>query len=198
MMCVPETVKPNSPQAVPPADTWVATYGDMLFGYVHLRLRHRAVAEDLVQETFLAALKQLSNFSGQASFSTWLVGILKHKLIDYLRAQGRQMPVDMEDDPAIDAMFGRMEHWRRRAAPHPWRQQPQALVEQAEVQQALKLCIQALPQRYQQAFIMRVIDDIDTEEICKILRLNSNNLYAILHRARLRLRACLQEKGIGD
>ncbi|MDA8377667.1 MAG: sigma-70 family RNA polymerase sigma factor [Planctomycetia bacterium] len=188
----------NQPSIIPEPNTWVSAYGDLLFRYAQLRVRDVQTAEELVQETFLAALQGLNNFSRQSNFGTWLVGILKHKLIDHLRRQARETPLDLEPDTAIDAMFNPIEHWRQSALPRSWRQSPEMMAQQTEAQQALKLCIESLPERYRQAFIMRVMDESDTADICKNLGLTPNNLYMVLHRARLRLRACLEDKGIGD
>ena len=187
----------NNDHSPPTAGTWVDTYGDTLFRYVRLRVRDDATAEELVQETFLAALQGLKNFSGQSSFGTWLVGILKHKLIDHLRRQGREKSAEMDDDSAVNGMFNSFEHWTSMATPHAWRSSPEELAQQADTQRALRLCMEALPGRYREVFVMRVMDGVGTDEMCKILQLNRNNLYMMLHRARLRLRACLESKGIG-
>ncbi|MGC8559832.1 MAG: sigma-70 family RNA polymerase sigma factor [Phycisphaerae bacterium] len=187
----------NNERSVPATETWVANYGDMLFRYVRLRVRDDATAEELVQETFLAALQGLKNFSGQSSFGTWLVGILKHKLIDHLRRQVRETPAAMDDDGAVSGMFNSFGHWTSMATPHAWKSSPEELAQQADTQRALKTCMEALPRRYREVFVMRVMDGVETEEMCKILELNPNNLYMMLHRARLRLRACLESKGIG-
>ena len=194
---MPESSPQNNDRTPPATETWVANYGDMLFRYVRLRVRDDTTAEELVQETFLAALQGLKNFSGQSSFGTWLVGILKHKLIDHLRRQVREKPAAMDDDGAVNGMFNPFGHWTSTAKPHAWRSSPEELAQQADTQRALQLCMEALPGRYREVFVMRVMDEIETDEICKILQLNPNNLYMMLHRARLRLRACLESKGIG-
>ena len=194
---MPEFSPENNDRSPPATETWVANYGDMLFRYVRLRVRDDATAEELVQETFLAALQGLKNFSGQSSFGTWLVGILKHKLIDRLRRQGREKSAEMDDDSAVNGMFNSFGHWTSMATPHAWRSSPEELAQQADTQRLLRLCMEALPGRYREVFVMRVMDEIETDEICKILQLNPNNLYMMLHRARLRLRACLESKGIG-
>ncbi len=189
---------PRQSNSTPEPNTWVGAYGDLLFRYAQLRVHDVQRAEELVQETFLAALQGLRSYSGQSNFSTWLVGILNHKLVDHLRRQAREVPLTLEADAAIDAMFNPMEHWRRSTMPRPWRQSPETVAQQAEAQHALKLCIESLPERYRQAFILRAMDERDTGDICKILGLRPNNLYIVLHRARLRLRACLEGKGIGS
>jgi RNA polymerase sigma-70 factor (ECF subfamily) len=169
----------------------------MLFRHAQLRVHDVQKAEELVQETFLAALQGLRRYSGQSNFGTWLVGILKHKIVDHFRRQRPESPLDLGDDEAVDAMFNWAEHWKASSTPRSWRQSPDAVAEQADARHALRQCLESLPERYRQAFIMRVVDEIDTDEICKILGLTPNNLYVLLYRARLRLRACLEGKGIG-
>jgi RNA polymerase sigma-70 factor (ECF subfamily) len=182
---------------VPDPGTWVSTYGDMLFRYAQFRVRDLQKAEELVQETLLAALQASGRFSGQSNFGTWLVGILKHKIIDHLRRRDREKPVPMDDDSAVNGMFNSRNHWTSQSAPHAWGYSPDELAQRAETSQMLALCLDALPDRYREVFIMSIMDGIDTGEICKILELNPNNLYMVLHRARLRLRACLESKGVG-
>ncbi len=194
---MPESSPENNDRTPPATETWVANYGDMLFRYVRLRVRDDATAEELVQETFLAALQGLKNFSGQSSFGTWLAGILKHKLIDHLRRQVREKSAEMDDDSVVGGMFNSFAHWTSMAKPHAWRSSPEELAQQADALRALQLCMEALPGHYREVFVMRVMDGVETDEICKVLELNPNNLYMMLHRARLRLRACLESKGIG-
>ena len=195
---VPESpLNQGEQNTLPAADTWVATYGDTLLAYARLRVRDQATAEELVQETLLAALQGARYFSGQANFGTWLTGILKHKIVDHFRRRQPETPLDLENDFVVDAMFNKVEHWKASSTPRPWRQSPDAVAEQVETQRALQRCLESLPERYRQAFVMRVMDESDTNEVCKILGLTPNHLYVLLHRARLRLRACLEDQGIG-
>jgi len=104
-MSRPETQR--SPKAKPDVNRWVDQHADVLFRYALQRVRRRDVAEDLVQETFLAALQAKGKFAGQSSEQTWLVGILRHKIVDYIRrtTQARAAKQDAEDDTSEQACF---------------------------------------------------------------------------------------------
>ncbi len=178
---------------------WIEQHGDALFRFAYLRLRDRDTAEDLVQETLLAALR--ASFSGQSSERTWLIGILKHKLIDHWRRAGRVTPVETRsdaDDPddLLEKLFdaSAKDHWRN--APSAWRD-PDAALEQQEFWQALSKCVAALPPAQAQAFSLCEVDGIDGAEACKVLDIAPTNLWVMLHRARLRLRQCLEKHWFG-
>ncbi len=172
--------------------TWVDRHGDALYGYAFSRLRNQALAEDVVQETFLAALHAINTFRGEASERTWLVGILRHKVIDQLRKLRREGPreeIEPADD-AVDELFDNSGSWKKR--PGLWAADPASLLENAEFWGVFEDCLENLPERAAQAFSLRVIDGADSDEICKILNVTSNNLGVMLYRARIRLRECLE------
>lgn len=179
----------------PPAESWVDQYGDMLFRYARLRVSGGTDCEELVQETFLAALKGKENFKGQCEFATWLVGILKHKMMDHFRRQKRDQTAPLPDDTMVEGMFNRFGKWKK--FPRRWYIDPQDSTMESEVLPALQRCLEALPESQRQAFALSVMDDQKSEEVCKTLEVSATNLYVLLHRARLRLRDCLEKKGIG-
>lgn len=176
---------------VDPSD-WVDRYGDYLFRYAMLRLRDRSAAEDLVQETFLAALKARHSFSGDSSEGTWLVGILKHKIADHFRRRSREVPLPGGDlpDPPGDDPFDAGGRWA--TGPAEWGGNPADLVRQKAFVDQLKKCLSGLPPNHANAFTLREIEGADTEEICKVLNVTATNLWVILHRARMQLRRCLE------
>ena len=180
----------------PPADIWVAQFGDLLFRYALLRVGDRIAAEELVQETFLAALQGRSNFKGQSDFSTWLVGILKHKIMDHFRRQERDRTDALPEDSAVEGMFNRFGKWRK--MPRRWHNDPEDSAMESELLPLLQRCMEALPESQRQAFALSVMDDHKSEEVCKTLSVSTTNLYVLLHRARMRLRECLEKKGIGQ
>lgn len=173
-------------------DNWVETHGDHLFRYALGRVRNREVAENLVQETFLAGLKSQASFSGQSAERTWLIAILKHKIIDHLRQSYREKPVSdlITDDKTIDEFFDETEHYKKE--PSNWVPQAQTTLEKTEFWQAVEGCLQNLPKKIADAFSLREIENMDTKEICKVLNITPTNLWVILHRARLQLRQCLE------
>jgi RNA polymerase sigma-70 factor, ECF subfamily len=187
---------PQKPSLSSP-NCWLTEHGDALYGYAYLRLRNRDAAEDLVQETLLAALQGRASFAGNSSERSWLIGILKHKLIDYWRRRARQPALDgttSGDDSADDIMerlFDNQarEHWR--SAPSPWRD-PDAALEQQQFWAVFSQCLGALPPAQARAFGLCEIDGLDGNEACKVLRVTPTNLWVMLHRARLRLRQCLE------
>ncbi len=184
---------PSNPQvAADPPETWVARYGDYLYGYALARVRNPSAAEDLVQETLLAALKAFANFRGRSALKTWLTGILKHKIIDHLRRKYREEPLQDVDAGLAQAqeMFDKKGAWLLK--PGRWRADPQHLFEQKEFMETLFACLADIPERGAKAFIMREIDGLDTREICKLLDISATNSWVILHRARLLLRRCLE------
>lgn len=171
---------------------WVKRYGDYLFRYAMLRLRDRSMAEDLVQETFLAALKDRGSFSGTSAESTWLVGILKHKIADHFRRQAREAPLadaDLGDSPDPSS-FDRSGHWA--SGPNDWGGNPADLYREREFLDQLAKCLSGLPPNHAYAFTLREIEGAETGEICKVLNVTETNLWVILHRSRMQLRRCLE------
>ena len=171
---------------------WVDRYGDYLFRYAMLRLRDRSTAEDLVQETFLAGIKDRRSFSGNSSVSTWLVGILKHKIADHFRRQARESPLEDNDlrDPSGSSPFDGSGHWI--SGPANWGGNPADLYREKKFLDQLTKCLAGLSTNHANAFTLREIEGADTEEICKVLNVTETNLWVILHRARMQLRRCLE------
>jgi len=175
---------------------WVDRYGDYLFRYGMLRLRDRSTAEDLVQETFLAALKDRGSYSGNSSESTWMVGILKHKIADHFRRQAREAPLedgDLREQPDPSS-FDRSGHWV--SGPSDWGGNPADLYREKRFLDQFKNCLAGLSPNQTNAFTLREIEGADTAEICKVLNVTETNLWVILHRARALLRRCLETRWI--
>ncbi|MGZ8463420.1 MAG: sigma-70 family RNA polymerase sigma factor [Candidatus Deferrimicrobiaceae bacterium] len=173
---------------------WVDRYGDYLFRYAMLRLRDRSTAEDLVQETFLAALKDRGSFSGNSAESTWLVGILKHKIMDHFRHQAREAPLEAGDlrERPDSSPFDGSGHWA--SGPTDWGGNPADLYREKKFLDQFTKCLAALSPNHANAFTLREIDGADTGEICKVLNVTETNLWVILHRARMQLRKCLETR----
>jgi RNA polymerase sigma-70 factor (ECF subfamily) len=177
---------------------WLDDHGDALFRYAMVRVRNPVVAEDLVQETLLAALVSAEHFAARSSERTWLVGILKHKLIDHFRRSSRETTAsDLErDSTGTDDHFRDsgewVDHWRPSHAPSDWEVTPATAFEQTEFWRVFDTCLDPLPERTARAFTLREIDGLETAEICEILDVTTSNLWVMLHRARLRLRRCIE------
>ena len=172
--------------------THVEALRPYLLRYASLQLRNSEAAEDAVQEALVAALAGETGFAGRSNLRTWLTGILKHKIVDAIRKAGREVqPAPGEDDASgFDALFDERGHWSQ--PPAPWGH-PEGALEQKQFLAALEKCLQALPARTAQAFMMREHLGLETAEICKELAITSTHCWVMLYRARMALRLCLQE-----
>jgi RNA polymerase sigma-70 factor (ECF subfamily) len=173
---------------------WVDRYGDYLFRYAMLRLRDRSAAEDLVQETFLAALSARGSFAGNSTESTWMVGILKHKIADHFRRRNREVPLGDDDlrEDRDPSSFDGSGHWT--SGPTEWGGNPAELYRERKFLDQLTECLSGLPPHQAKAFTLREIEGAGTGEICKVLNVTETNLWVILHRARMQLRRCLETR----
>lgn len=178
------------------AAQWLDQYGDFLFRFAMARVRDPEAAEDLVQETMIAAIRAQDRFTGQSSFRTWLVGILKHKILDHFRAQSRTVLAadlaspDLKKDPE-EAFFDQAGQWR--FAPRAWSRLPDEVVEQKDFQRVLSQCLEQMPETMARLFVLRDVEGMDSDEIAQMMDITPSNLYTTLHRARFRLRRCLEQ-----
>jgi RNA polymerase sigma-70 factor (TIGR02943 family) len=184
---------------------WVAHHADYLYRYAWFHVHNREAAEDLVQETLLFAFQNRQAYQGRSSERTWLVAILKQKLVDYYRRPGRsremQQDFEPDDDFAANEAFQDSGiwagHWREDRAPSEWHVDPMALVREREFWETLSRCLAALPPRIAAAFTLREIEGLSSEEICRVLEVSPNNLWVMLHRARAQLREAIEKEWLG-
>lgn len=164
-----------------------------LLRFARSQLRNDAWPEDAVSDTLLAALEKPDAFAGASQLKTWLVGVLKHKVVDQLRRHTREATVlTTEDGEDLDeSLFDRSGHWTDK--PQDWGS-PEAACGQRQFFEVLEACCDHLPATQGRVFMMREWLELDTEDICKELQITSTNLWVLLHRARLRLRECLQQR----
>lgn len=169
---------------------WVDVYGDQLFKYAFARVQNRMVAEDLVQETFLAALAGGNGFEGRSSEKTWLTAILKHKTIDHFRKLGKQ-PVNQSQDheKQLDHFFHENGNWKDK--PERWDLTPDQIFHQKEFWKVFLRCLSELSERLRIAFRLRELEGLGCDEICKVLGVSPSNCWVMLYRARMSLRRCL-------
>jgi RNA polymerase sigma-70 factor (ECF subfamily) len=160
-----------------------------------LQLRSEAVAEDVVQDTLIAALEGAKRFAGNSTVRTWLVGILKHKIIDQIRRGSREVAlvVDVADgaEGDFDSMFNDAGHFIE--SPRDWGN-PERTLEQKRFYEVLEICLSGLSPNLGRIFLMREFLGLETEEICKDLKISSTNCWVMLYRARMGLRACLEKR----
>lgn len=172
-------------------EKWVDMHSDYLFNYTITRIDTHEVAKDIVQETFLAALKAKQNFRGQAAERTWLISILKRKIIDHYRkinsAKGKaEVKVDFYDEGDNKG------RWIEERVPQNWNNEAERNIENNELKNVLDDCIESLPEKYRSVFLLKTVQQYETDEICNELGITASNLWVIVHRARHQLRACLE------
>ena len=173
---------------------WLERHGDYLYRYALVRVRDAAIAEDLLQETLLAAVGDCESHAGRSSERTWLVGILKHKVFDYFRrvARNAEFQLTLESDEEgewFESSGPWRGHWREDRAPISW---PVQAVESREFWETLNQCLAQLPQQMAIAFTLREIDGLSSNDICDILNITPNNLWVLLYRSRGKLRELLE------
>jgi len=170
------------------AANWVETHADYLFNFAIGQVRDANAAEDLVQETFLAALKSQANFSGKSSERTWLVGILRHKICDHLRKTCKERAVRAEPLPVhADAeAFDESLLWIHEIAAEAI--SPSRRIELVEFREHLEKAMGKLPPRIAQVFQLYTVEERPNREVCERLNISENNLWVMLHRARRQLR----------
>ncbi|PIR16248.1 MAG: RNA polymerase subunit sigma [Elusimicrobia bacterium CG11_big_fil_rev_8_21_14_0_20_64_6] len=174
--------------------TWVDAYGDRLFRYALSRVRDGGSAEDLIQDTFVTALKSRDRFKGDSSELTWMTGILRNKIFEYYRRQAKETPLrplDEESGSEQDFFDGR--HWSVAAAPRDWGGEPAKSAESAEFAAALRRCLDALTEKVAGAFILREMEGVAADEVAGALGVPPGHLAVLLYRARMRLRSCLEK-----
>lgn len=171
-----------------------------LLRFARLQLRNDAWAEDAVSETLLAALSKPQAFDNRSQLKTWLVGILKHKVIDLIRCNTREISLpnpdtEGESDQLDKLAFKPDGHFVEQ--PASWGDPHQSL-QQSQFFEVLNACMERLPPALGRLFLMREWLELSSEEICKELSLTPTNLYVQLHRARLRLQECLNIHWFGQ
>jgi RNA polymerase sigma-70 factor (TIGR02943 family) len=176
----------------------IAEHRVYLLRFARLQLRNDTWAEDAVSETMLAALTKPQSFGNRSQLKTWLVGILKHKVIDSMRQRQREVLVDMDEDSGGDELdtlaFKADGHFQ--AQPADWGN-PEQDLRTGQFMAVMDACTEKLPPVQGRLFLMREWLELSSEEICKELKLTPTNLYVQLHRARLRLRECLELNWFG-
>jgi RNA polymerase sigma-70 factor, ECF subfamily len=196
-----ETVPPPCADAGKPAladpERWVDEYGDCLFRFALMRLRDPTRAEDAVQETFLAALKGGSKFAGRSAEKSWLIGILRNKICDYFRKTSREVSfTDLEfyseeDAGGTTSAFMAGGKWKNDAVPQEWTSAGDSL-DVDLFWKTFRSCLEKLPEKVSTAFQLRAVDGFESKEVSALLNISENNLWVMLHRARLGLRRCLE------
>lgn len=175
-------------------EKWLHLYGDLLYQYTLPRVNDSAVAEDLVQETFLSALKGIDGFKGEASEKNWLFTILKNKIIDHYRKKATEQSVMSKPDlqGSEEDWFNDEGRWNEKTKPKSWHTSDNP-TERKEIQKIINICKDHLKTLQQHVFILKYLEDMDSNEICKVLNISSSNYWVLIHRARLQMRDCVEK-----
>jgi RNA polymerase sigma-70 factor (ECF subfamily) len=188
ILLIRELIKTDN--AMHDLETWLDLYGDFLYRFALSRVKDSMAAEDIVQETFLAAMGAYNNFKGHSTLRTWLIAILKNKCADHIRKKVREQGTEKIESWAnlVNRNFSGQGGWPLCYC--EWSNNPRRLYAHKEFTDTLYKCLSKLPGRLSEAFIMREIDGLSTKETCEALNITATNCYVMLHRARRQLRAC--------
>ncbi len=178
---------------------WVNAHADYLYAFAISRINNEEQAKDLVQDTFLAALEKINNFEGKSSERTWLIAILKNKIIDVYRKKSSGLKTtdikeaEQEQNDFFEEHTG---HWIAEHGPKEFGIEDKDHIISKEFEEILQKCLQKLPVLWKAVFTMKHIEDESTDTICTELKVTSSNFWVIIHRTKLNLRACLQKNWI--
>lgn len=173
-------------------DKWVDEHADYLFNYAVGKVNDAEIAKDLVQETFIAGLNSAKNFKGDAAERTWLIAILKRKVIDYYRkinSKKGKAEVRIQYSDQTDSEGD----WLEERVADPFIKGGDQEIENEELGLAIQNCIDKLPKKQSRVFTMKTIQGMSTEDICNELGINPSNLWVMVHRARTSLMGCLKQ-----
>lgn len=165
----------------------------MLYRYALPRVNDADIAKDLVQETFLAAWRNHEKFKGEISEKNWLYTILKNKIIDHFRKAATRLTDRLPGIADEDAYFDDKQHWSAAASPGQWNGDTDGDLNRKEFYDILKACKSKLKKIQDMVFTMKYQEDMESEEICKVLNISPSNYWVLIHRAKLQLRACLEK-----
>ncbi|MBN4062131.1 sigma-70 family RNA polymerase sigma factor [Bacteroidales bacterium AH-315-I05] len=195
----------NSQHTKSEPSQWVELYSDYLFVYAFARVHKKEVAEDLVQDTFVSAIKAKDSFQQKSTERTWLTSILKNKIIDYYKKKSTQSEISIgadEDSENPNTFFetegSRQGMWQVDARPGFWDTDYKTPVEKIEFYTILNQCLENLPEQWAAVFTLKNMEDFDAQEICKELNISSSNYWVIMHRSKLQLRDCMSKNWFAE
>lgn len=195
---------PAAPTALSDPEGWVDLHGNALFAYALRQVGNRSAAEDLVQETMMAAFRGRDAFSGASAERTWLIGILKNKVIDHYRRSGRETAIEepdaVSDTGEADFISAGPDagQWQPNRRPAAWSVDVKDPVEQQQFWEHLQSCLDNLDGRLARVYRLREVQALEYREVCNVLSVTPTNLRVMLHRARKLLRRCMEINWVGD
>lgn len=192
-----EAIKENSKTIV---ENWVNQFSDELFSWALYKTSSKETAEDLVQETFLAAFHKIDTFQGKSQPKTWLFSILNNKVIDYYRLSARttKQNFSISENSGYelsDGLFNETENWKDNDINPIWDQEEE-LLDNPEFNNVMQGCMEDLPEKWKFAMTSKYLTDKNADEICQELEITTSNYWQIVHRAKLLLKKCLEIKWV--
>lgn len=178
--------------------SWVLLYFDSLYSWAFYKTSSKESAEDLVQETFLVALKSFDQFEGKSTPKSWLFGILRHKITDYHRQKYKDpsiailTTIENGSDALFDKLFNVHGEWNPGESPQPWQEETVHLLDDPDFNTTLQDCMKKLPLKWFSAVQLKFLEEKKPEQVCQELGVTPTNYWQIIHRAKLQLRKCLQ------
>lgn len=171
--------------------SWIENYGDMLLNYALVRVPERDIAKDLVQDTFVTALRTKEQYRGELSEKNWLFLILRSRILDYFKKKKELLAPSFSNDEEVEYdPFDENGFWIKDSRPQEW--STDEAINQSEFQTVLKKCMDNLNKQHKDVFAMKYIEGLETEDVCKELSISSSNYWVLVHRAKLKLRKCLE------
>ncbi len=169
---------------------WVELYSDQLFTWAFYKTSDKETAEDLVQETFLAAVHSFEKFESKSEPKTWLFSILKNKIADHFRKSFRKSE---NNTLSFNQFFDSNEDWITDQTPQQWQSDDEEhLLDNHDFNKTLAHCLEKLPANWKASIILKFVEEKDSQLICQELEITTTNYWQILHRAKLQLRKCLE------
>lgn len=184
-----------------PAQTiefWVESYSDSLYSWALYKTSEKETAEDLVQETFIAAFQSIERFKGESNPKTWLFAILNNKIKDYHRKRFQSPIVNEEghseraENILFDTLFDSNDQWRKEQRPYEWPLREENILDNIEFNKVLQDCMEKLPKPWFSAVHLKYLEERKGGLICQELNISPTNFWQILHRAKLQLRKCIE------
>lgn len=172
-------------------ESWVKLFTSDLLSYALAKVQQKEIAEDLVQDTFLAAYKGYNTFKNKSNDKTWLFSILKHKISDHYRSKYKSGTLVSSE--VMDQFFDENQRWKSEYRPQNWRNEKE-LLDDPEFAKELKGCFEKLPQKWSSAMHLKYLEEQDADGICAQLEITKTSFWQIVHRAKLQLRNCLELK----
>jgi RNA polymerase sigma-70 factor (TIGR02943 family) len=173
---------------------WIMRYSDALYSYAKDHGFDDDGAKDMVQETFISAWRGMDRYRGETSAKNWLFLILKNKVTDHFRKAATKKGMNSAQHHGNDnSYFDEEGHWKMEAYPREWQVNLSELVEARDFDKVFNSCKSKLSEVQRAVFIMKYVDEMKSEDICRDLGITSSNYWVLLHRAKVQLRACLQK-----